>query len=86
MEAAYITPIYAALIIYVGVVAPRKLAFIIASFCVICFSLIVLFEYLGILPSFAAFNRTPPICQPNHSAFCNYCDTFCCGIHLLLHR
>ena len=59
MEGAYLTPIYAALIIYVGVVAPRKLAFIIASFCAICFSLIVLFEYFGILPSFAAFNRSP---------------------------
>jgi signal transduction histidine kinase len=59
MEGAYLTPIYAALIIYVGVVAPRKLAFIIASFCSICFSIIVLFEYFGILPSFAAFNRSP---------------------------
>lgn len=59
MEGAYLTPIYAALIIYVGVVAPRKLAFIIASFCAICFSLIVLFEYFGILPSFATFNRSP---------------------------
>ena len=24
--------------------------------------------------------------QSTHSAFFNYCDTFCCGIHLLLHR
>ena len=59
MEGAYLTPIYAALIIYVGVVAPRKLAFIIASFCAICFSLIVLLEYFGILSSFATFNRSP---------------------------
>ena len=59
MEAAYLTPIYAALIIYVGVVAPRKLAFIIASFCAICFSLTILLEYSGILPSFATFNRSP---------------------------
>ena len=64
MEGAYLTPIYAALIIYVGVVAPRKLAFIIASFCASCFSLIVLLEYFNILPSFATFNR-------NHLPFVN---------------
>jgi signal transduction histidine kinase len=58
IEAAYLTPIYAALIIYVGVVAPRKLTFIIASFCASCFSLIVLLEYFGVLPSFVAFNRS----------------------------
>ena len=59
MEGAYLTPIYAALIIYVGVVAPRKLTFIITSFSAGCFSSIVLLEYFGILPSFAAFNRSP---------------------------
>ncbi len=59
MKAAYLTPIYAALIIYIGVVAPRKLTFIITSFCVSCFSLVVLLEYFGILPSFATFNRSP---------------------------
>ena len=58
MEAAYLTPIYAALIIYVGVVAPRKLTFIITSFCAGCFSLIVLLEYFDVLPSFAAYNRS----------------------------
>jgi len=57
MEAAYLTPIYAALIIYVGVVAPKKLTFIIASFCAICFSSIVLLEYFGVIPHFTAFQR-----------------------------
>jgi signal transduction histidine kinase len=57
MEAAYLTPMYAALIIYLGVVAPRKITFIITSYCVICFSSIVLLEYFGVLRSFATFNR-----------------------------
>ena len=64
MEGAYLTPIYAALIIYVGVVVPRKLTFIIASLCAGCFSLIVLLEYFNILPSFATYNR-------NHLPFVN---------------
>jgi signal transduction histidine kinase len=59
IEGAYLTPIYAALIIYVGVVAPRKLTFIVASFCTGCFSTIVLLEYCGVLPMFAAFDRRP---------------------------
>jgi len=57
MEAAYLTPIYAALIIYVGVVAPRKLTFIITSFCASCFSSIVLLEFFGVIPHFTAFQR-----------------------------
>ena len=57
MEAAYLTPIYTALIIYVGVVAPRKLTFIITSFCAVCFSSIVLLEYFGAIPHFTVFQR-----------------------------
>lgn len=52
IEALYLLPIYAALIIYVGVVAPSRLPFIIALFCVISFSLMVIFEYYGILPTY----------------------------------
>jgi len=52
IEALYLLPIYAALIIYVGVVAPRRLPFIIAGFCVTCFCLMVIFEHLGILRSY----------------------------------
>ena len=58
MEAAYLTPIYAALIIYVGVVAPKKLTFTIASFCAVCFSSVVLLEHFGIIPSFTAVQRS----------------------------
>jgi len=50
IEATYLIPIYSVLITYVGVVAPRKLPFIIASICSIAFALIVILEYLGFLP------------------------------------
>lgn len=52
IEALYLLPIYAALIIYVGVVAPRRLPFIIAVFCIISFSLMVIFEHYGILQTY----------------------------------
>ena len=57
MEAAYLTPIYAALIVYVGVVAPKKVTFIITLMCAVFFSSIVLLEYFGVLPHFATFKR-----------------------------
>jgi signal transduction histidine kinase len=50
IEATYLIPIYSLLITYVGVVASRKLPFIIASICSIAFALIVVLEYLGFLP------------------------------------
>ena len=52
IEALYLLPIYAALIIYVGVVAPRRLPFIVALFCIISFSLMVIFEHYGILQTY----------------------------------
>ena len=52
IEALYLLPIYAALIIYVGVVAPRRLPFIIALFCIFSFSLMVIFEHYGILQTY----------------------------------
>ena len=52
IEAAFLLPLYAALIVYVGVVAPRRLPFIIAGFCIISFSLMVTFEHMGILRSY----------------------------------
>jgi signal transduction histidine kinase len=51
IEATYLIPIYSLLITYVGVVAPRKLPFIIAGICSIAFALIVVLEYLGFLPN-----------------------------------
>jgi signal transduction histidine kinase len=61
IEAAFLLPIYAALIAYVGVVASRKLPFIIAFFCAVSFSLMVTFEHLGILRSYAL---TPSVAIP----------------------
>ncbi len=52
IEATFLLTIYAALIAYVGVVAPRRLPFIIASFCVICFGIVVTCEHLGILQTY----------------------------------
>jgi len=50
IEAAYLTPIYAALITYVGVVAPRRLLFITAGLCSVLFSAMVFLEYVGLIP------------------------------------
>ena len=52
IEATFLLPLYAALIVYVGVVAPRRLPFIIAGLCIISFSLMVTFEHLGILRTY----------------------------------
>ena len=51
IEATYLIPIYSLLIAYVGVMAPRRLPFIIAGICSIAFALIVVLEYLGFLPN-----------------------------------
>ena len=52
IDALYLLPLYAALISYVGVVAPRRVPFIIALFCSFSFSLLVTFEHYGILKSY----------------------------------
>ena len=49
-EATYLTPIYAALITYVGVVGPRSFPYITAFMCSAAFSFVVLSEYYGLLP------------------------------------
>jgi len=51
IEGTYLILIYAALITYVGVTAPRKFPFIIATGCAVSFSLIVILEHFGFLPS-----------------------------------
>jgi len=51
IEAAYLITLYCALITYVGIVATRRLPFLIASFCSICFSLMAVLEHFGFLPS-----------------------------------
>jgi len=50
-EAIYLTPVYAALITYLGVMASKKVPFIIAGFCAFAFGSMVSLEGLGIIPS-----------------------------------
>jgi signal transduction histidine kinase/CheY-like chemotaxis protein len=50
IEAAYITLIYAALIAYVGIVAPRRLPFEMAILCSAIFTIVVLAEHFGFIP------------------------------------
>ena len=50
IEATHLTLIYAALITYVGVVAPRSYPYIIAFLCSAAFSFVVAGEYFGLLP------------------------------------
>ncbi|TSA46238.1 MAG: diguanylate cyclase [Deltaproteobacteria bacterium] len=50
IEATFLTPIYAALITYVAVFAPRSFTFIIAFLCSAAFSFVVISEYFGLLP------------------------------------
>lgn len=49
-EATFLTPIYAALITYVGVVSPRSFPFIISIMCSAAFIFVVTGEYFGFLP------------------------------------
>ena len=50
IESAYLTLIYAALISYIGIVAPRRLPFVIATLCSVMFSLFVIGEHFGVVP------------------------------------
>jgi signal transduction histidine kinase len=52
IEATFLLPLYAALIVYLGVVAPRKVPFIIAVISVISFSSMVTFEHYGVLQTY----------------------------------
>ena len=61
-EASFLTPIYAALITYVGMMAPWNSPYIIAGMCSAAFSCIVAFELSGFLPPprvVASFNPPP---------------------------
>lgn len=49
IEAAFLIPIYAAAIAYVGPMEPRKTPFIIAGFSSICFCLLLILEHTGTL-------------------------------------
>ncbi len=48
IEAAFLIPIYAAAIAYVGPMEPRKTPFIIAGLSSICFCLLLILEHIGI--------------------------------------
>ena len=50
IEATYLVPIYAILISYLGVTASRNMPFFVAGLCSICYSLMVLADYFGIIP------------------------------------
>jgi PAS domain S-box-containing protein len=50
IESAYLTLMYAALITYVGIIAPRRFPFIIAVLCSVMFSLLVIGEHFGVIP------------------------------------
>ena len=49
-RASYMTPISAALITYVGVMAPRRITLIIATLCALVFSCMVALEHVGFIP------------------------------------
>ena len=49
-EAAYLIPIYAAIITYVGIMSPRNFPFIVAGLSSVTFAAMVALEYTGILP------------------------------------
>jgi len=51
LEATYLTPIYAALITYVGAVAPRNFSYIVALMCSAAFGFVVAGNYFGFLPN-----------------------------------
>ncbi|MFC1580373.1 PAS domain S-box protein [Thermodesulfobacteriota bacterium] len=55
IEASFLTLMYAALIIYVGVTSPRRLPFIVAFLCVLCFSLMLFMEHWALIPHQDAF-------------------------------
>ncbi|MBU0735582.1 MAG: PAS domain S-box protein, partial [Proteobacteria bacterium] len=62
IEATYLTPIYAALITYVGTVSPRSFPFIVAALCALAFSSMVTLEYLGYLPhQRVVYDFRPPL-------------------------
>ncbi|HOO90451.1 MAG TPA: GGDEF domain-containing protein [Syntrophales bacterium] len=60
IEAAFLTPIYAALITYVGVISTRRYTFFIAFLCSATFSFIVLGDYFGLLPHQSIYQSFNP--------------------------
>jgi len=50
IRGAFFTPCYAVIISYTGTVAPRRFPFIVATMCVLCFTLMIVLQYTGYLP------------------------------------
>ena len=50
IEATYLVLVYAVLISYVGIAAPRRHSYIVVTLCVLTFGSMVGLQYLGILP------------------------------------
>ncbi len=49
-RSTYLTPIYAAMIFYVGVLAPKRYPFILAGFSSLSFGVMVAMEHFGLIP------------------------------------
>ena len=60
ISALYLTPLYGVLIAYLGVIAPWRLPFIVASFCGIALGGAVALEYFGFLPGQGPLRSVPP--------------------------
>ncbi|MDY6851106.1 MAG: PAS domain S-box protein [Thermodesulfobacteriota bacterium] len=60
IEAAFLTPIYSVLIVYTGMVAPRRFPFIIAGVCAIALILLVFFEHFGLLATYPFMREAIP--------------------------
>jgi signal transduction histidine kinase len=60
INALYLSPIYAALIAYVGTVGPPRLPFVIASICAAILSISVGMEYVGLIPHQDPFWKYQP--------------------------
>jgi signal transduction histidine kinase len=60
INALYLSPIYAALITYVGTVGPPRLPFIIAGICAATLSVSAVMEYVGLIPHQDPFWKYQP--------------------------
>jgi len=60
IEATHLTLIYAALIAYVGVVAPQRHCFIVASLCVTTYFLMLVLIQIGFIPHLGVISKSSP--------------------------
>jgi two-component sensor histidine kinase len=59
LDAAFLTLIYCGLIVYIGVVAPRRHLFLVAGMSALAFTLLVLLEHSRVLPDYPLFGGLP---------------------------